>query len=220
MTKHFSRRSLFKTGTVGFASLSGLFAFPTESSGSENLYTNLLFEETKKMLTEDNILGPFYRNSAPIRAKVTPPNEPGDTLLIKGCVYGLDTQKPLGQAVIDIWQADHKGHYDNDDPKKLPAENFFKNRVRIITDTNGRYEYETIKPGPYKIGKNKWRPSHIHYLVQRKGYKKLITQLYFKGDANNATDQFIKKSLIVDMKKIKTDDGIYEEGHFDIVLGV
>ena len=49
----------------------------------------------KLAVTEDNILGPYYRAGAPFRAKVTPPLEPGTVLVINGRVWGHDTKKPL-----------------------------------------------------------------------------------------------------------------------------
>lgn len=168
--------------------------------------------------TEDNILGPFYRQGAPFRAKITPPLEPGQVLLITGRLWALDTRKPLPDAVIDIWHASAKGRYDNDDPAKPPAKGVFLNRARLVTDENGQYEYETIHPGRYQIGPGVWRPSHIHYLVRCRGYKQLVTQLYFEGDPRNATDQFIKKSLIISLKNKSNANGSFETGTFDIVL--
>src|SRR5262245_36511394 len=44
--------------------------------------------------TEPNILGPYHRTGAPYRAKITPPLEPGDTLVVRGRVWGLDTRRP------------------------------------------------------------------------------------------------------------------------------
>jgi protocatechuate 3,4-dioxygenase beta subunit len=207
-------------------------AQPTETSGKLGTYGKYL-EETGKQaaespaarvagpkwaVTEDNILGPFYRKGALFRGKVTPPLEPGVVLLIQGRVWGFDTKKPLASAVLDLWQADEKGRYDNDDPAKPPAANEFKNRARLITDEDGRYEYETIHPGPYKLDAETWRPCHIHYLVRAKGYKQLVTQLYFEGDPHNAGDVFIKKSLIIPIKKVQVGKQSYEAGTFDVVL--
>src|SRR5262249_49963050 len=70
--------------------------------------------------TEDNILGPYYREGAPYRAKITPPLAKGTTLVIRGRVWGFDTKKPLVNALLDIWQADADGRYDNDDATKPP----------------------------------------------------------------------------------------------------
>jgi protocatechuate 3,4-dioxygenase beta subunit len=168
--------------------------------------------------TEDCILGPYYRAGAPFRGKITPPLEPGVVMLVSGRVWGFDTKKPLAGARLDIWQANAAGRYDNDDPKTPPKADVFVNRARILADENGYYEYETIHPGPYQIGPNAWRPAHIHYLIQAPGYKRLITQLFFKGDPHNAKDDFIKESLIIELGKRKVGPVTYEFGTFDIVL--
>jgi protocatechuate 3,4-dioxygenase beta subunit len=146
--------------------------------------------------------------------------EPGKVMLISGRVWGFDTRKPLPGAVLDIWQANAQGRYDNDDPQNPPAKDVFRNRARLLTDETGYYEFETIHPAPYQTGKDTWRPAHIHYLVRTSGYKSLVTQLYFKGDKYNKSDEFIKDSLIIDLREAsvgKGKDG-YEVGTFDIVL--
>jgi catechol 1,2-dioxygenase len=168
--------------------------------------------------TEDNILGPFYREGSPFRGKVTPPLEPGHVLLITGRVWGLDTRKPLANTVIDLWQANEQGRYDNDDPHNPPAEGVFINRCRIITDATGTYEYETIHPGAYKTGPETWRPPHVHYLIRARGYATLVTQLYFEGDPHQKEDEFIKASLIIPLKEQGRGDASWKTGVFDIVL--
>jgi catechol 1,2-dioxygenase len=228
----FSRRDLLRQGVFGLAAggAGGLVlradAQVTPASGTLGSYGAFLAQNDKAPLklpakwqpTEDNILGPYYRPGAPFRAKVTPPLEPGDVLLVSGRVWAFDTKKPLANAVLDIWQANAQGRYDNDDPRNPPAKDVFLNRARLITDENGYYEYETIHPGPYQIGENQWRPCHIHYLVRAAGYQSLVTQLYFRGDKFNKTDEFIKESLIIDVRKEKARGAAYEMGTFDIVL--
>ncbi|MBM3992563.1 MAG: twin-arginine translocation pathway signal protein [Planctomycetes bacterium] len=168
--------------------------------------------------TEDNILGPYHRANVPFRAKITPPLEPGTVLVIRGRVYGLDTRRPLPGTMLDIWQADARGRYDNDDPQRQPAANLFVNRARLMTDENGYYEYETIHPGAYQIGPNAWRPPHIHYWVRKQGYRDLVTQLYFRGDPHQRDDQFIRQSLIIDLREVRIQHGTYKVGTFDIIL--
>ena len=193
-------------------------AAPTESSGDLGAYGGYLKEKppaktaeqvAKKDFapTENNILGPFYRERAPYRAKVTPPLAAGTVLLVGGRVWGVDTRAPLGGATIDIWQANTHGRYDNDDPKRPPAPDVFRYRVRLVTGEKGAYELETVHPGRYQIAPDVWRPSHIHYLVRAPGYKTLVTQLYFKGDPMNAKDQFIKPSLVIPLASEKGDGG-------------
>ncbi|MCG8583355.1 MAG: hypothetical protein MI757_01415 [Pirellulales bacterium] len=220
------RRDFLRTGGMSLAAVGAGALAITESSGEAGEYGAYLESQGEFISTsggvlkptEDNILGPYHRKDAPFRGKITPPLEPGEVLLISGRVYGQDTGKPLSGAVIDIWQANKDGRYDNDDPNNPPAKNTFVNRARLITDDRGYYEYETIRPGRYQIGPSAWRPSHIHYMVRHPGYKTLITQMYFKGDPMNSKDRFIKKSLIIDPKKVTTASGTYERGEFDIVL--
>jgi catechol 1,2-dioxygenase len=201
-------------------------ARPTAASGSVREYHRLLraVERPDAVLparfavTEPNILGPYYRPGAPFRAKITPPLEPGTVLLVQGRVWGHDTRRPLANAVLDIWQANARGRYDNDDPANPPKRNVFVNRARLITDETGYYEFETVLPGRYKIDETTWRPAHIHYAVSATGYNRLITQLYFRGDPVNATDPWIRPSLIIDLREVKVGTASYKSGNFDVVL--
>jgi catechol 1,2-dioxygenase len=154
----------------------------------------------------------------PLRAKITPPLEPGTVLLISGRVWGFDTRRPIENVVIDIWQANAEGRYDNDDPQRPPAANVFLNRARLITDATGFYEYETIHPGAYRIGPNAWRPPHVHDMIRHPRYRQLVTQLYFRGDPHQAADDFIRQALIIDLAEQRTARGAYKRGTFDFIL--
>jgi protocatechuate 3,4-dioxygenase beta subunit len=232
-----SRRDVLKRGSVGLA-VAGVSqwllqacAAPTEASGGLGGYKAYAIAagappgtrpapagEKAWAPAEDNILGPYFREGSPFRAKVTPPLEPGRVLLIRGRVWGFDTKRPLAGAMLDVWQANAKGRYDNDDPANPPRKGVYVNRARLITDEEGYYEFESIYPGKYKNDETTFRPAHIHYLVRMNGYRQLVTQLYFKGDPDNATDPFIKPSLIIDLQDKKVEGGAYQEGVFDIVL--
>src|SRR5579864_5699074 len=168
--------------------------------------------------TDSDVLGPYFRKGAPYRAKVTPPNEPGTTLLISGRVWGIDSRLPISGATMDIWQANADGHYDNEDPQHPPPVHSFTNRVRLLTDEHGWYEYETIHPGPYKMDPTTWRSPHIHYRVKSEGYKRLITQLFFRGDPYEDSDPFFKSSLTIQLSKEHLNGRPLEKGVFDIVL--
>jgi catechol 1,2-dioxygenase len=179
-------------------------------------------------VTHPDILGPFWASGAPFRGKVTPPMEPGELLVVRGRVWSHKTKRPLANTVLDVWQADNKGRYDFQDspatdPRPLvggkqPKKTDFKNRIRLLTDESGYYEFETIKPASYKAG-SEIRPSHIHYMVQADGHKRLVTQIYFKGDPHIAQDPWASKSpLIIELQKEKSGKGTYMAGRFDIVL--
>jgi catechol 1,2-dioxygenase len=222
--RDFMAAGLAAVGAGGLVLRAG--AQPTPEAGDLAEYAKVLWARDKSMpaaparlvATEDCILGPYHRQGAPYRAKVTPPLEPGVVLLISGRVWAIDKRKPLPAARLDIWQANARGRYDNDDPRNPPRKDLFVNRARVVTDETGAYEFETIHPGPYQIGANEWRPSHIHYLVAAPGYRPLVTQLFFKGDPHNKTDAFIKDSLIIELGKRKIGDATIEVGTFDVVL--
>ena len=234
----FSRRDFLRFGATGLAvagSTSLLLrsdAAPTPDSGELGAYGDVTPAKPTGIapigstptpanpvlkVTESNILGPFHRSGAPFRGKVTPPLEPGKVLLISGRVWSYQTKKPLANAILDIWQANDAGRYDNDNRENPPSKNVFLNRARLATDENGFYEFETIMPGHYMNG-DQFRPAHIHYWVRAEGHRELVTQLYFEKDPYNEIDPFIRRSLIIALKSVKATQGEYRSGTFDIVL--
>jgi catechol 1,2-dioxygenase len=228
-----TRRRFLVKGTLGLAAAgastlvlrSGIA--PTEASGELGAYGEYFpvrVSDPKDTLaadarlTEQNIQGPYYRAGAPYRAKITPPLEPGVVLLVKGRVWAHDSRRPLEAAVIDIWQANANGRYDNHENGVAIEPTHFTNRGRLVTDESGRYEFETVRPGAYEFVPGRMRPAHIHYWVRHPQYQDLITQLYFKGDTHASGDPFMRPSLVVDPQAVRTGGGTYELATFDVVL--
>src|SRR5690606_34392367 len=98
-------------------------------------------------------------------------------------------------AVLDFWQADDDGGYDNDGVADPPAGEFVL-RGKVESDAAGGFSLKTIIPGHYLNG-NQYRPAHIHVTVSAPGFASLTTQLYFEGDPYNEIDPFIIDSLIM-----------------------
>ncbi|HVF85749.1 MAG TPA: hypothetical protein VM821_07185 [Abditibacteriaceae bacterium] len=217
-----SRRDFLRGGTLGLAALDtgGLMlradAQPTPASGQAPAG---VAPPSPLAQTEPNIEGPFFRSNAPFRAKITPPLSPGVVMLIQGRVWSFKTKKPIQNAILDVWQANAAGRYDNDDASKPPARNVFLNRARLVTDESGYYEFETVHPGHYPLDETRLRPAHIHYRISHPNHKTLVTQLYFKGDPNIEGDPFVRPSLVIQLKTQKAGAATYESGVFDIVLG-
>jgi protocatechuate 3,4-dioxygenase beta subunit len=135
--------------------------------------------------TEDNIEGPFYKAGAPERSSLWEPGMEGRKLVVSGRV--LNTRcEPVPYALIDAWQCDANGVYDNEG---------YRMRGRLKTDGKGKYELVTILPPPYKVAADRYRPAHIHLKLSAPGAKLLTTQLYFDGDRWNAVDRAYRKSL-------------------------
>ena len=84
--------------------------------------------------THPDILGPFHVPGSPFRGKVTAPLAEGTTLVVRGRLWGFDTKKPVSNAVLDVWQADHKGRYDMTNPRQPPKWHEFQNRIRLVTE--------------------------------------------------------------------------------------
>jgi protocatechuate 3,4-dioxygenase beta subunit len=153
-------------------------------------------------LTATNIEGPFFQESSPERTNIRGAL-PGHRLTLTGVVQGPDC-KPIAGALVDFWQADEDGAYDNEG-------NTF--RGHQLTDGAGQYTLETIIPGRYLNGAQ-FRPAHIHVKVSAGG-QTLTTQLYFPADPFNDVDAFIDFSLLVAINEESADK---TAASFDFVL--
>lgn len=159
--------------------------------------------------TETNSLGPFYREQAPFRAALAAPSEPGEPLTITGRVLAGDGCTPLRDAIVDAWHANSRGEYYNVSADRNDEPEQYRLRGRVKTNAKGEYRFETIMPGTYSMGSS-MRPRHVHFIASHPGARQLVTQMYFAGDPNLATDWLVKDSLIVD----KAGGAV----QFDIVL--
>ena len=222
-----SRRGFFKSTLAGAAAFSaaGYLTLPAmakvaeegavqETPGYGDYLKDRDLGDQKLPVTEDNIEGPFFRPNAPLQEVLYEKGTLGDKYVVSGAVKARNG-RPLKGALVEIWQADEKGRYDNDDPRNQPRKDEFKLRARVRTNENGEYRFETIRPAQYQISRTQFRPAHIHIKVHQKGYVSLTTQLYFEDDPINASDPWFKKSLIVKYEKKKS--GKFE-GSFRFVL--
>lgn len=126
--------------------------------------------------------GPFYKPRSPERASLLEPGVTGTPLLLTGYVLSRHCQ-PIAHALLDFWQADAQGQYDNEG---------YRLRGHQFTDEAGRYRLETILPGRYP-----GRTRHIHVIVRVPNRPILTTQLYFPGETGNARDGIFNPALLV-----------------------
>lgn len=108
-------------------------------------------------------IGPFYRPHAPVRSKI------GSGYILSGIVRSSADCQPIAGARIEVWQVGPDGTYDD------------AHRATLISDAKGRYRLETDFPPPYLR-----RPSHIHILVDARGFAGLITQHYPRRGSREA----------------------------------
>jgi protocatechuate 3,4-dioxygenase beta subunit len=145
--------------------------------------------------------GPYFKPASPRRVSLIEPGMPGTRILISGRVLSTDC-KPIARALLDAWQADARGEYDNAG---------FTLRGHQFTGEGGRYALETVVPGLYP-----GRTRHIHVKVQAPGQAALTTQLYFPGEPQNRRDGLYDPALLVEMRDAA--DG--KVATFDFVLRV
>lgn len=153
--------------------------------------------------TPSDIEGPFYlAGAAFVESGVIalPAKYGNEILVVQGQVLSTDGT-PLVGAVLDIWQANESGVYD---------EHGYERRGKVRTDGKGCYRFETVRPGDYQIADNPpdFRCAHIHVKVTADGHKPLTTQLYFPDDKYNATDHWFDPRRVIQSPN----------GQFDFVL--
>ncbi|UYN93862.1 MAG: protocatechuate 3,4-dioxygenase subunit beta [Enhydrobacter sp.] len=115
----------------------------------------------------------------------------GERIVVHGRVLG-DDGKPVPNALVEIWQCNAAGRYHHPgDQHDAPLDPNFHGGGRCRADSEGRYQFVTIKPGayPWKNHFNAWRPAHIHFSLFGPAFAtRLITQMYFPGDPLLAID--------------------------------
>jgi protocatechuate 3,4-dioxygenase beta subunit len=148
--------------------------------------------------------GPFCSPDTPERRALLEPGMPGTRLVVSGYVYSTQCQ-PIPGALLDFWQADDAGVYDNEG---------YRLRGHQFADEAGRFELETIVPGRYP-----GRTRHIHVIAQAgrpEGQQPLlITQLYFPDEPANASDRIFNPALVMDLQA--AEEG--EVAFFTFVVG-
>lgn len=145
-------------------------------------------------------LGPFYPAERPLDSdadltviKGKPGKAKGELLYVMGRVF--DHQgKPVKGAKLEVWQANAAGRYRHAaDNAPVPLDLNFEGYAVLTTDSEGRYQFKTVKPGAYAIGNNEMRTPHIHFDIMGR-QSRLITQMYFPGEALNAKDQIFQET--------------------------
>jgi len=109
----------------------------------------------------------------------------GERIIIHGRVLD-ENGLPVPGILVEIWQANAAGRYNHKrDLHDAPLDPNFTGTGRTVTDADGWYQFQTIKPGAYPWGNhhNAWRPAHIHFsLFGPSVLTRLVTQMYFPGD--------------------------------------
>lgn len=144
--------------------------------------------------------GPYFKAGSPQTASLVQTDIAGTRLTLTGHVLNLRCS-PVAGALLDFWQADSAGVYDNSG---------YRLRGHQTAGVDGGYHLNTIIPGLYP-----GRTEHIHVKVTPAGGHTLTTQLYFPGVARNQQDGIFDPSLLVELR----DAAGGKTATFDFVLG-
>lgn len=164
--------------------------------------------------TTTDILGPWYRPGAPLRENINPEDFNGEILHLAGTIFKEDGKTPVPDSLIEIWQCEPDGLYDN-------VSDDYRYRASQKVSTTGKYHFITTKPVAYAVEDNpsEFRPAHIHLRISAAGHQDLITQIYFAGDPYLNSDPSTKSPLsinrILSVRKVKDNES---EIRFDIIL--
>jgi len=212
---------------------------------------SLVDEITSKQLSGPNassfetpsaVLGPFYRNDAPL----LPPNSSivrnltpatpwydiavADSAHISGRVLDSATRKPVRNAIVDVWLTAPNGLYEQQDESQ-PEMNL---RGRFETDAEGRYAFYALRPVAYPIpsdgpagrflqmlDRSPYRPGHIHFIVSGPGYRAITTQIFDDRDEYITNDAVfaVKDELVVKFVPREGDPQAKWSLEYDFFLG-
>ena len=143
--------------------------------------------------------GPFYKPLSPERADLREAGFKGRPVELSGFVVSRSC-RPVQRALVDLWQADGEGVYDNSG---------YRGRGHVYTDARGFYRFLTAMPALYP-----GRTRHYHVKVQAPGRPVLTTQLYFPNEAENRRDRIFRQDLV--MRVAEAGDAL--AARFDFVV--
>ena len=148
--------------------------------------------------TTSSLLGPFLIENAPEL-----PNggdlwrgQEGEPLVVSGKVVD-EKGKPAGGTVLALWQNAGNGLYAQQDPKQAPTN--YHARLKVADD--GTFAFSTVRPVSYQVpydgpagdmlralGRDAWRPAHLHMMIHAPGRKPLITMFFPDDDRHLDSD--------------------------------
>ena len=178
------------------------------------------------ILTSSQTVGPFFSPSLlredARRQVLVRPETVGERIRIEGHVLDGD-RLPVPDALVEIWQANAHGRYHHpSDQGSAALDQSFLGFGRSGTENEGRYWFETIKPGPVPFNSERWQAPHICVTVFSRGLlNHLVTRLYFADEQANASDpvlQCVPENRRHTLLAQRQQEGRIVVYRFDIIL--
>ncbi|KAI0546765.1 putative catechol dioxygenase [Xylaria curta] len=187
--------------------------------------------------TEGSILGPFHSLEAEDKANGDHiSGDPNGEPLFVHCTVKDTYGNPIPGTRVHVWEADSHGQYDIEDSDRTKPDG----RGVFHSNENGEFYFNAITPVPYPIlcdgpvgtffkisGRHQYRPAHMHFMLEKEGFDKLITALYLKDSEYRESDAVfgVKRSLVVDLCEVDSEmtaryslSGVNKLLRYDFVL--
>jgi len=149
---------------------------------------------------------------------------PGEHIRIAGRVLDGNGEG-VSDALIEIWQANGAGRYRHpeDDRAELALDEGFTGFGRCMTDGDGVFSFETVKPGRVPGQGNRLQAPHVSLIVQARGMlSHAFTRFYFSDEeAANGEDPVLalveaaRRPTLIAQRNESPDGTVYR---LDIVL--
>jgi len=153
-------------------------------------------------------------DSASWKIVIAPATEPGERMIISGTVFGPDSKTPFQDVQVMVYHTDAKGYYAKGSNSPRNA----RLKGTMITNAEGKYEFESIKPGPYPSG---GIPAHVHYAIIQDSVVVQRFELLFEGDPS-LTEDMKKRGTVeggmVAVRKLEKDANGIWRGEYDLIL--
>ncbi len=140
-------------------------------------------------------VGPYYRlGLEPLyRTEIAPADARGERIEVSGVVHD-GNGVPVGDAVLEIWQADAAGIYaHHEDPRRDDHDPAFHGWGRAPGDEQGRFAFSTVRPGRVAGPRGGLQAPHLVVLVFMRGLLKAAsTRVYFSDDGDLVEDPILQ----------------------------
>lgn len=158
-------------------------------------------------------LGPFHQRGAPPLPDGGDlwQGQLGEVMVVAGRIEDATTGEGVPGAVLDLWQNADNGLYAAQDSSQ-PEKNY---HARLACAGDGSFAFTTTRPRPYTVpydgpagdmlrllGREAWRPAHLHLIAEAPGYTTLVTELFLADDPYLDRDAVfgVREDLVVPLE--------------------
>lgn len=151
-------------------------------------------DDVQLIPTPNQTVGPYFHLGLAglFQSEIAPPGVAGERLIVMGRVIDGDN-RPVPDAMIEVWQADASGRYAHpEDRRGRPVDARFRGFGRVPADPDGVFRFSTVKPGAVPGSEDQLQAPHLLVSVFVRGLlKHLVTRMYLPDEGGNAQDPIL-----------------------------